>query len=56
VGHVRQDLVKYGEEALADLSMKGQEVDSDDSEVWQSCANYCTIMKAAMVALKEFSP
>jgi hypothetical protein len=26
----------------------------DDSEFWQSCANYCTVMKAAVVALKEF--
>jgi hypothetical protein len=26
----------------------------DDSEFWQSCVNYCTIMKAAVVALKEF--
>jgi hypothetical protein len=26
----------------------------DDSEFWQSCANYCTIMKAAVAALKEF--
>jgi hypothetical protein len=26
----------------------------DDSEFWQSCANYCTIIKAAVVALKEF--
>ena len=27
---------------------------SDDSEFWQSCANYCTVMKAAVVVLKEF--
>jgi hypothetical protein len=26
----------------------------DDSEFWQSCANYCTIMKATVAALKEF--
>jgi hypothetical protein len=26
----------------------------DDSKFWQSCANYCTVMKAAVVALKEF--
>jgi hypothetical protein len=26
----------------------------DDSEFWQSCANYCTVMKAAVVVLKEF--
>jgi hypothetical protein len=26
----------------------------NDSEFWQSCANYCTVMKAAVVALKEF--
>jgi hypothetical protein len=26
----------------------------DDSEFWQSCANYCTVMKATVVALKEF--
>src|SRR5450759_1257799 len=26
----------------------------DDSEFWQSCANYCTVMKAAMAALREF--
>jgi hypothetical protein len=26
----------------------------DDSKFWQSCANYCTVMKAAMAALKEF--
>jgi hypothetical protein len=26
----------------------------DDSEFWQSCANYCTIIKAAVAALKEF--
>jgi hypothetical protein len=26
----------------------------DDSEFWQSCANYCTVMKAAVAALKEF--
>ena len=26
----------------------------DDSEFWQSCANYCTVVKAAMVALGEF--
>jgi hypothetical protein len=26
----------------------------DDSEFWQSCANYCTVMKAVVVALKEF--
>jgi hypothetical protein len=26
----------------------------DDSEFWQSCANYCIVMKAAVVALKEF--
>jgi hypothetical protein len=27
---------------------------SDESEILQSCANYCTIMKAAVAALKEF--
>jgi hypothetical protein len=27
----------------------------DDSEFWQSCANYCIVMKAAVVALKEFN-
>jgi hypothetical protein len=27
----------------------------DDSEFWQSCANYCTIMKAVVVALKELN-
>jgi hypothetical protein len=26
----------------------------DDFEFWQSCANYCTVMKAAMAALKDF--
>jgi hypothetical protein len=26
----------------------------DDSEFWQSCTNYCTIMKAAVAVLKEF--
>jgi hypothetical protein len=26
----------------------------DDSKFWQSCANYCTVMKATVVALKEF--
>jgi hypothetical protein len=26
----------------------------DDSEFWQSCTNYCTIMKAAVAALKDF--
>jgi hypothetical protein len=26
----------------------------DDSEFWQSCANYCTVMKAVVAALKEF--
>jgi hypothetical protein len=26
----------------------------DDSEFWQSCADYCTVMKAAVAALKEF--
>jgi hypothetical protein len=26
----------------------------DDSEFWQNCANYCTVMKATVVALKEF--
>jgi hypothetical protein len=26
----------------------------DDSEFWQSCANYCTVVKAVVVALKEF--
>jgi hypothetical protein len=26
----------------------------DDSEFWQSCANYCTVMKATVAALKEF--
>jgi hypothetical protein len=26
----------------------------DDSEFWQSCANYCTVMKAVVDALKEF--
>jgi hypothetical protein len=26
----------------------------DDSEFWQSCANYCTVIKAAVAALKEF--
>jgi hypothetical protein len=26
----------------------------DDSEFWQSSANYCTVMKAAVAALKEF--
>jgi hypothetical protein len=26
----------------------------DDSEFWQSCTNYCIVMKAAVVALKEF--
>jgi hypothetical protein len=26
----------------------------DDSKFWQNCANYCTIMKAAVAALKEF--
>jgi hypothetical protein len=25
----------------------------NDFEFWQSCANYCTVMKAAMAALKE---
>jgi hypothetical protein len=28
---------------------------SDDFEVWQSCANYCTIIEAAVAALKEFN-
>jgi hypothetical protein len=27
---------------------------SDESKFWQSCANYCTVMKAAVAALKEF--
>jgi hypothetical protein len=40
------------------VQMQAQEVRrlilSDDSEFWQNCANYCTVMKAAMVALKEF--
>jgi Protein of unknown function (DUF 659)/hAT family C-terminal dimerisation region len=27
---------------------------SDDSEFWQSCANYCTVMKAAVAVLREF--
>jgi hypothetical protein len=27
---------------------------SDDSEFWQSCANYGTVMKATVVVLKEF--
>jgi hypothetical protein len=27
----------------------------DDSEFWQSCANYCTIMKAVVATLKEFN-
>jgi hypothetical protein len=26
----------------------------DDFEFWQSCANYCTVMKAAVAVLKEF--
>jgi hypothetical protein len=26
----------------------------DDSEFWQSCANYCTVMKAVVAVLKEF--
>jgi hypothetical protein len=26
----------------------------DDSVFWQSCANYCTVMKAVVAALKEF--
>jgi hypothetical protein len=26
----------------------------DDSKFWQSCANYCTFMKAEVAALKEF--
>ena len=26
----------------------------DDFEFWQSCANYCIVMKAAVVALKKF--
>jgi hypothetical protein len=26
----------------------------DDSEFWQSCVNYCTVMKAIVAALKEF--
>jgi hypothetical protein len=26
----------------------------DDFEFWQSCAKYCTVMKAAVAALKEF--
>jgi hypothetical protein len=26
----------------------------DDSEFWQSCANYCTVMKAVVAALKKF--
>jgi hypothetical protein len=26
----------------------------EDSEFWQSCINYCTVMKAVVVALKEF--
>ena len=29
-------------------------IPANDSEFWQSCANYCTIMKAAMAVLKEF--
>jgi hypothetical protein len=28
---------------------------SDDSEFWQSCANYYTVMKAAVAVLKEFN-
>jgi hypothetical protein len=27
---------------------------SDDSEFWQSYANYCIVIKAAVAALKEF--
>ena len=27
----------------------------DDSEFWQSCINYCIVMKAAVVVLKEFN-
>ena len=27
---------------------------SDDYEFWQSCANYCIVIKAIMAALKEF--
>jgi hypothetical protein len=27
---------------------------SDDSDFWNSCANCCTVMKAAVAALKEF--
>jgi hypothetical protein len=27
---------------------------SDDSESWQHCANYCTVMKVVVAALKEF--
>jgi hypothetical protein len=38
---------------------QGQEVRrlivSDDYEFWQSCANYYVVMKATMVALKEFN-
>jgi hypothetical protein len=26
----------------------------DDSEFWQSCANYCIVMKAGVAVLKEF--
>jgi hypothetical protein len=26
----------------------------DDSKFWQNCANYCTVMKAAVATLKEF--
>jgi hypothetical protein len=28
---------------------------SDEFEIWQSCANYCTVMKVAVVVLKEFN-
>jgi hypothetical protein len=44
---------------LSDTQRKARELRrlilGDDSEFWQSCANYCTVMKAAVVALKEFN-
>jgi hypothetical protein len=40
------------------LGMQAQEVRrlilSDDSKFWQSCANYCIVMKAVLATLKEF--
>ena len=49
MGHICDNLVEHVGEALVGASTRSHEY-----EFWQSCINFCTIMKAAMAALKEF--